>query len=172
MNLQGKDRQEAIEKYKKECEKKNIEFNPNRRCKTELKLHVTYEGWNKESSRNDLVNKRYIAGMMSPKRLEKLRNARVYQEYDITKIQMRALNGDGAKWIKNIATKDTISQKDSFHIQQEIVRDIKEEKYRQELIKILSEKRYNEVQAYIENLKYELGGEEKTIKKLETLKAT
>ena len=51
------------------------------------------------------------------------------------------------------------------------MRDIKEEKYRQELIKILSEKRYNEVQAYIENLKYELGGEEKTIKKLETLQS-
>lgn len=34
---------------------------------------------------------------------------------------------------------------------------------------MLEEKRYEEIHGYIENLKYELGGEEKTVKKLTTL---
>lgn len=170
-NLQGNDRKIAIEKYKKECEKKNTEFDPNHKHKTELKLHITYEGWKKDSKRHELVNKTIIAGMLPVNDLKKLRDARVYQKYDVESIELRASNGDGARWITNIMTKDTISQKDAFHIQQEIIRDIKEEKYREPLIKMIEEKRYNEVQQYIENLKYELGGEEKTIKKLKTLQS-
>lgn len=170
-NLQGNDRKIAIEKYKKECEKKNKEFDPNYKHKTELKLHITYEGWKKDSKRHELVNKTIIAGMLPVNDLKKLRDARVYQKYDVESIELRASNGDGARWITNIMTKDTISQKDAFHIQQEIIRDIKEEKYREPFIKMIEEKRYKEVQQYIENLKYELGGEEKTIKKLKTLQS-
>lgn len=170
-NLQGKDRKEAVKKYKNECEKKKKEFNPNHKHKTELKLHIMYEGWDKNSKRHDLVNRSYIAGMMTPQTLKKLRNARVYQKYNEKSIELRAINGDGAKWINNISTEDTISQKDSFHIQQEIIRDIRDEKYREELIKIIEEKKYDEVQAYIENLKYELGGEEKDVKKLVALQS-
>ena len=170
-NLQGEDREKAKEKYKKECEKKNIEYNPEHKHKTELKLHITYEGWRKNSKRHELVNKSIIAGMMTPNRLKNLRNARVYQKYNIENIKVRANNGDGASWITSIATKDTICQKDSFHIQQEIIRDIKGKEYQEELIKIIQEKRYNEVQPYIEYLKYELGGEEKTVEKLKTLQS-
>lgn len=170
-NLQGEDRKKAKEKYKKECEKKNIKYNPKHKHKTELKLHITYEGWKKDSNRHELVNKKIIAGMMSSKALEKLRNAKTYQVYNQEKIELRVINGDGARWINNIATKDTICQKDSFHIQQEIIRDIQDKKAREELIKIIEEKRYNEVQTFIENLKYELGGEEKVVKKLKTLQS-
>lgn len=171
INLQGKDRKEQIEKYKTECEKKGKENKKPVRVKTELKLHVTYEGWKKGDERHPLVNKTYIAGMMSSKKLEKLRNARVYQKYDEEKIELRVMNGDGARWIKNITAKGAISQKDNFHIQQEIVRDIADKKYREELVKIIKEKRYDEVQEYIEKLKYELGGEEKTVKKLKKLQS-
>lgn len=170
-NLQGKDREIAIEKYKKECEKKNKEFDSNHKHKTELKLHITYEGWKKDSNRHELVNKTIIAGMLPVNDLKRLRDARVYQKYDVESIKLRANNGDGARWINGIATEDTICQKDAFHIQQEIIRDIGEEKYREPLIKMIEEKRYNEVQGYIENLKYELGGEEKTVKKLKTLQS-
>ena len=168
-NLQGIDRKNAKEKYQKQCEMKNKEYNPHYKHKSELKLHITYEGWLKNSNRHELVNKRVIAGMMTPDRLRKLRNSRLYQEYDVDSIQLRLNNGDGAKWINNIATKDTICQKDNFHIQQEIMRDIKEEKYRIELQTLIKQKRFNEIHDYIENLKYELGGEEKTVKQLKTL---
>lgn len=170
-NLQGKDREIAKEKYKKECQKKNKEYDPNHKHKTELKLHVSYEGWQKNNNRYELVNKRYIAGMMSSNKLKKLRNARVFQMYDEKSIKLRASNGDGARWINNIATEDTICQKDMFHIQQEIIRDVKEKEHREQLVKMISQKRYNEVLPYIENLKYELGGEEKVVKKLGVLQS-
>lgn len=170
-NLQGKDRKEAVEKYKKECEKKNQEFNPYHKHKTELKLHVMYEGWKKDDKRHSLVNKSYIAGMMTVDKLKKLRNARVYQKYNVDNIELRASNGDGARWINSIATEDTIRQKDLFHIQQEILRDVKGKEYQEELQKMVAEKRYNEIPTYIEWLKHELGGEEKVVKKLDTLKS-
>lgn len=168
-NLQGIDRKKAKEKYKKQCEKKNIKYNPKHKHKTELKLHITYEGWKKDSTRHELVNKQIIAGMMTPQRLKKLRDSRIYQTYNEKSIELRANNGDGAKWITSIATTDTICQKDSFHIQQEIIRDIREKEYQEELMKIIEEKRYDEVQPYIENLMFECGGEEKIVKKLQAL---
>ncbi len=170
-NLQGRDRKEAKEKYKKECERKNKEYNPNHRHKVELKLHVTYEGWRKDNNRHELINKKYIAGVMTAQRLKKIRNARVYQTYNEKEIKVRASNGDGASWIDSIATKDTIRQKDLFHIQQEIKRDIQERKYQEELSKMIENKRYKEVQDYIENLKRELGGEEKIVNKLKKLQS-
>lgn len=169
VNLQGKDRQEQIEKYKQKCEKQNKKYEPLTSVKSELKLHVMHEGWEKDNKRHNLVNKEYIAGFMTPKTLEKIRNAKVYQKYKTESIQLRVLNGDGANWIKNICTKNTIYQKDSFHIHQEIIRDIKEKEYQEELNKMLEQKRYKEIPKYIENLKYELGGEEKIVKKLTTL---
>ena len=169
-NLQGDDRKKQIEKYKR-CEKQNKKFKQPHSVKTELKLHITYEGWKEDSDRNELVNKYIIAGMMTPKTLKKLRDARVYQSYDEKSIQLRANNGDGASWIAKIATEDTICQKDSFHIQQEIVRDIKDKEKRKELMKIIEEKKYGEVQPYIEQLKYELGGEKKVVDKLKTLQS-
>lgn len=168
--MQGKDRKQALEKYKNECEKKKQEFSSQKTFNAEVKLHICYEGWSKDSSRHELVNKKIIAGMMPPKRLKELKNARIYQEYKLESIILRASNGDGASWINNIMSKDTITQKDSFHIQQEIVRDIPIKKYRKELIKLIEEKKYSDVEKYIEALKYELGGEEKVIKKLNKLK--
>ena len=47
INLQGKDRKETLEKNKEKAEKENKEFNPKMKLKTELKLHVMYEGWKK-----------------------------------------------------------------------------------------------------------------------------
>ena len=44
------------------------------------------------------------------------------------------MNGDGARWIKNITAKGARSQKDNFHIHQEIVRDIQDKKYRDTVI--------------------------------------
>ena len=94
INLQGKDRKERLEKNKKKCEKENKEFNSKQKIKTELKLHVMYEGWKKDDKRHSLINKQYIAGMMKPKEIKKLRDARVYQQYDVEKIKLRVVNGD------------------------------------------------------------------------------
>lgn len=170
INLQGKDRKERLEENKKKCEKENKEFNPKQKIKTELKLHVMYEGWKKDDKRHPLINKQYIAGMMKPKEIKKLRDARVYQQYDVEKIKLRVVNGDGAKWTKGITSKGGIYQKDQFHIMQEIVRDVPKE-YRNIIEELVKTKQYDKIEKVIEGLKVELGGEYKAIKKINTLQS-
>lgn len=170
INLQGKDRKERLEENKKKCKKENKEFNPKQKIKTELKLHVMYEGWKKDDKRHPLINKQYIAGMMKPKEIKKLRDARVYQQYDVEKIKLRVVNGDGAKWTKGITAKGGIYQKDQFHIMQEIVRDVPKE-YRNIVEELVKTKQYDKIEKAIEGLKVELGGEYKAVKKLNTLQS-
>ncbi len=105
INLQGSDRAERLEENKIKAKKEGKEFNPKMKIKTELKLHVMYEGWKKDDPRHSLVNKQYIAGIMKPKEIAKLRDARVYSQYDVSKIKMRVTNGDGAKWTKGTTAK-------------------------------------------------------------------
>ena len=119
INLQGKDRAERLEENKKKAEKENKEFNTKMKIKTELKLHVMYEGWKKDDPRHGLVNKQYIAGIMKPKEIAKLRDARVYSQYDVSKIKLRVTNGDGAQWTKGTTVKGGFYQKDQFHIMQD-----------------------------------------------------
>lgn len=156
INLQGKDRKEQIEKYKANCEKEGKEYKEPTSVKSELKLHVSYEGWKKDDKRHTLVNKMYIAGFMSSTELKRRRDAQIYQKYDVSKIKLRILNGDGASWISKLATKETIQQRDNFHIHQEIIRDLEEEDYRRQLERLIAEKRYDEVPVYLEYLKYEV----------------
>ena len=170
INLQGKDRKEQLERNKKECEKKGKEFNPRMKVKTELKLHVMYEGWKKGDPRHSLVNKEYMAGIMKPKEIKKLRDARVYQKYNEEKIKLRVVNGDGARWTKGITSKNGIYQKDQFHIMQEIVRDVPKE-YRNIIEELIERKQYDKIQTAIDGLKHELGGEYTAVKKLNKLQS-
>lgn len=170
INLQGKDRKERLEKNKKKAEKENKEFNPKMKVKTELKLHVMYEGWKKGDTRHSLVNKQYISGIMKPKEIAKLRDARVYTRYDESKIKLRVTNGDGAKWTKGVTAKGGIYQKDQFHIMQEIVRDVPKE-YRNIFIELINKKQFSKIQSAIDSLKYELGGEYQSVKKLNKLQS-
>lgn len=170
INLQGKDRQKRLEQQKEKCKKENKEFNPKMKVKTELKLHVMYEGWKKDDPRHALVNKQYMAGIMKPKEIKKLRDARVYQQYKEEKIKMRVTNGDGAKWTKGITVAGGFYQKDQFHIMQEIVRDVPKE-YRNIIKELVNTKQYDKIQTAIEGLKYEVGGEYKAVKKLNKLQS-
>ena len=170
INLQGKDRTERLEENKKKAEKQNKEFNPKMKIKTELKLHVMYEGWKKDDTRHSLVNKQYIAGIMKPKEIAKLRDARVYSQYDVSKIKLRVTNGDGAAWTKGTIAKGGFYQKDQFHIMQEIVRDVPKE-YRNIIEELVNTKQYKKIPQAIEGLKYELDGEYKAVKKLKTLQS-
>lgn len=170
INLQGKDRKERLEENKKKAERENKEFNPKMKIKTELKLHIMYEGWKKDDPRHSLVNKQYIAGIMKPKEIAKLRDARVFSRYDVSKIKLRVTNGDGAKWTKGTTAKGGFYQKDEFHIMQEITRDVPKE-YRNIITEIINKKEYKKIKPAINSLKYELGGEYEAIKKLNKLES-
>ena len=140
------------------------------KIKTELKLHVMYEGWKKDDPRHSLVNKQYIAGIMKPKEIAKLSDARVYSQYDESKIKLRVTNGDGAKWTKGTTAKGGIYPKDQFHIMQEIVRGVPIE-YRNIFIELINKKEFEKIQPAIDGLKYELNGEYQAVKKLNKLES-
>jgi len=167
INLQGKDRKKRLEKQEEKCKKEKKEFNPKMRVKTELKLHVMYEGWKKDDKRHSLVNKQCIAGIMKTKEIRELRDARVYEQYDVSKIKLRVTNGDGAKWTKGIRAKGGIYQKDQFHIMQEITRDVPK-KYRNVITELVKAKQFEKIPEAIEGLRYELGGEEGALNKLQS----
>lgn len=170
INLQGKDRSKRLERQKEKCKKENKEFNQKMKIKTELKLHVMYEGWKKGDKRHSLVNKQYIAGIMNPKEIRKLRDARVFQQYNEKEIKMRVTNGDGARWTKGITAEGGFYQKDQFHIMQEIVRDVPKE-YRNMIKELVNRKEYDKLPKAIESLKYEVGGEYAAVKKLNKLQS-
>jgi len=170
INLQGKDRKARLEKQEEKCKKENKEINPRQKVKTELKLHVMYEGCKKDDKRHSLVNKQCIAGIMKPKEIKELRDARVFEQYDVDSIRLRVTNGDGARWTKGITAKGGIYQKDQFHIMQEIVRDVPKE-YQNIIKELVNTKQYEKIQRAIDGLKYELGGEYGAIKKLNKLQS-
>ncbi len=170
INLQGKDRKKRLEKQEEKCKRENKEFNPRMKVKTELKLHVMYEGWKKDDRRHSLVNKQCIAGIMKPKEIKELRDARVFEQYDVDNIRLRVINGDGARWTKGITAKGGIYQKDQFHIMQEIIRDVPKE-YRNIITELVKTKQFEKIAQAIEGLRYELGGEYEALKKLNRLQS-
>lgn len=107
---------------------------------------------------------------MKPKEIAKLRDARVYSQYDESKIRLRVINGDGSKWTKGTTAKGGFYQKDQFHIMQEITRDVPKE-YRNIVVELINNKEYGKIKSAINGLRYELGGEYKTLEKLKKLES-
>ena len=167
LNLQGKDRKDHIKKLEEKAKKENKEFKMPKRVKSEIKLHMAYEGC-KSDNRHTLVGKMYTVGFMKSKELKEIKDAKIYQKYDISKIQLRVLNGDGAGWIRNTKNEKTIYQLDTLHIQQAITRKVPKE-YRAGINILLDNKDYDLVYSYLEEVKYDSGGEEKVVKKLTQL---
>ena len=167
INLQGRDRKEQIKKLEAKAKKENKEFKMPKRVKSEVKLHMTYEGC-KNDKRHTLVGKMYTVGFMKTKELKEIKEAKIYQKYDINKIQLRVLNGDGAGWVRNTKNEKTIYQLDNLHTHQAITRKVPEE-YRARINTLLDNKAYALVYPYLEYVKYDSGGEEKTVKNLTQL---
>lgn len=168
ISLQGKDKKDLIKRYKEKAQKEGKEFKEPKRVKSELKLYVSYEGWKKDS-RHTLLGKQYIAGFMNSKRLYWTRIAKLHERYNLENVKMLVLNGDGAGWIKKLKLRRQFYQKDSFHISQAIMRNIKAPESREKIKDIIKKKRYSEIYDYLESLKFECGGEEKQVKKLISL---
>jgi len=95
--------------------------------KQEMKVGVTYEGWEADEKDNSrLANKRVIAGMESSKDFHAKREAQIQSVYNPDEIGYRILNGDGGGWIHDPYEPDTVFQLDPFHIEREIKRKLTE----------------------------------------------
>jgi hypothetical protein len=156
INMQGKDRKGGSGRKK------------------EIKLQVTYEGWQKryhgKCSEYIVANKNVVAGFHNSNEFADLTEATVSEEYNTEKIQLRILNGDGAHWIKesaDLALKHF--QLDRFHIFQAIHRNIYDKKEAKKISRMIRSLKIDQALNRIEQLKYECGGEAKEVKKLKTL---
>ena len=105
---------------------------------------------------------------MKPEVFKCLRDSNIASKYNMDKVVRRILNGDGAKWIKEGHNRKTHNkQLDPFHKKRCIVRNVRDKESRLYIANELKSGRSEKALGKIEKLKYECGGEEKEIKKIE-----
>lgn len=151
INMQGKDR-------------------PKKKRKCELKMAAAYDGWEQESKgRYALRNKVMVCGFESSKEFRRKKEGAIAAVFDTDEITIRILNGDGGGWIKGgLLDADVHFQLDPFHKNREITRKVKDEKQREMVINLLTEKRIKDLLTYIKEIS-ELAEEESEKKKLNEL---
>ena len=166
--LQGKDRKQKIENFKKQYP--DIEV-PKCIRNIELRLGMTYEAWKKVgTNRYELTGKEYVAGFMSGEDMSKITNANLHSKYNMNQVEIRVLNGDGANWITRLASYDTIQQVDAYHVRSKIYERVRDRSDADILIEMFWKRQYAKMLEYIEELKYKYDGEEIEVEKLDRLK--
>ena len=164
---QGKDRQEQIEKYEKAHPNEEV---PKKVRNIELKLGMTYEGWEKiGSKRYALVGKEYVAGYMTGEEMADITNANLYSKYNMSKVELRVLNSDGGRWIQKLLTAKAIYQADSYHLKEKIATQVRDEEDVERLKTLFYKKEYTQMIEYVETLKYKYDGEAEEVEKLNEL---
>ena len=121
--------------------------------KQEVKVAVTYEGWDKEkelAGRSTLVGKRVIAGIESSSVFHEKREADIQKHYDADEIIQRVVNGDGGSWIGEPNDPDAIIQLDQFHLYKEIKAKIADKEAQRAIKELLEERKIDEALSYIE----------------------
>jgi len=141
--------------------------------KKELKVGVVYEGWTKRydsSKEYKTVGKTAFAGYMKPEEFKALRDAAIAEKYNVEEIVYRVLNGDGASWIKSGHDMETdIFQLDPYHLAKSVVRNVYDKQSRKHILRWLRAGEHEKALKKIEELKYECGGAESEVKKLNVL---
>jgi hypothetical protein len=158
VNLQGKDRKKSKNK--------------------EIKVATFYEGWESryEKPKSDnkayvRVNKKVVAGIYEDSKIDKHLEVKLRNTYDIDSIENIIVNGDGATWIRNVlGDRNYHFQLDVFHVHQCILRNVKDKKVAKRISGLIRDKKINQAIAKIEQEKFDCGGVEKEVKKLETLR--
>ena len=166
--MQGKDKKEAIELYKKSHPESDV---PKSVRKKELKIVSIYEGWKKEAkNRNTLVNKKIFAQVIDNCKIKKVMNTYIDNTYNKENLKLIVTNSDGGTWTKEKTKGKKIYQLDWFHVKQMVNRQVREKEDRKILIKYLTQKEYDNALNMCEELKYKYDGEVNEIKKLDMLK--
>ena len=150
LNIQGKDRKKGK--------------------KQELKVAISYEGWEKtKQNRYKVANKLVYAGFEPAAEFRKRKEGMLGSIYNLDEIQIRILNGDGASWIKSHSEGEQIHyQLDPFHKSRAIIRNVQDKEARSVLLTFLKENKYKEITMYLSALETETE-DEKTKLQLKSL---
>lgn len=135
LNLQGQDRKT---------------YGQNR----EMKVAIAYDGAKKVGEkRYELTNKVACANFESVGAFQKRKEGVIAEKYNTDEIEMRFLNGDGAQWIRQAQTDETVHfQLDPFHRNKAIRQWVKNDEMRKQIMKLLYDKEITLLLEYIEAL--------------------
>lgn len=118
----------------------------------EMKLAIAYDGAKQTGkTRFALQHKVACASFEAVGAFQKRKEGVIAETYDIDEIEMRFLNGDGAQWIRQSQTDETVHfQLDPFHRNQAIRQWVNDEDMRKQIMEWLYAKDIDGLLLYIE----------------------
>jgi len=111
----------------------------------EMKISIAYDGAKKAGKkRYKLTNKVACANFETAEKFVKRKEGAIAGIYNVDEIEMRFLNGDGAKWIQEYITDETVHfQLDQFHRNRAILQYVCHPTARKTIMELLYSKQTN-----------------------------
>ena len=158
----------------KQDRKKNKKSRKGKKLKSEIKIGIIHEGFEKRYSNDFRVkNKQMVATIKSAKYFKKLVDMTIGTTYKESSIEKIIINADGAGWCKDIAESPKERyQLDMFHIQKRIAEAVTDKEYKELMSNIVKTNKPKDIFNIIYNYKVELEYDEnkeelKKVKELE-----
>ena len=147
----------------KQNRKKNKASRKGKKIKSEIKIGVIHEGFEKRYSNDFRVkNKQMIATIKSAKYFKRLVDMTIGTTYKENTIEKIIINADGAGWCKYIAESPKERyQLDMFHIQKRITEAVTDKEYKELMSNIVKTNKPKDIFNIIYNYKVELEYDEK-----------
>ena len=148
----------------KQSRKKNKKARKGKKLKSEIKIGIVHEGFEKRYS-NDfkIKNKQMIATIKDAKHFKRLVDMTIGTTYKEDKIERIIINADGAEWCKDIAESPKERyQLDMFHIQKKIREAVQDKEYKDLMSGIVKTDKPEYIFNIIYNYKVELEYDKKT----------
>jgi len=113
----------------------------------EMKLAIAYGGAREVSpKRHELVGKVACAGFLPVDEFMGRKEGVIAGTYNTDEIEMRLLNGDGAAWIRNAVTDESVHfQLDAYHMNKAIKKYVRDSDMREMITELLYEKKIDEM---------------------------
>lgn len=157
----------------KQNRKKNKKSRKGKKLKSEIKIGIVHEGFEKRYKNDFRVkNKQMIATIKSAKYFKRLVDMTIGTTYKESSIERIIINADGAGWCKDIAESPKERyQLDMFHIQKKITEAVTNKEYKELMSNIVKTNKPKEIFNIIYNYKVELEYDENEdeLKKVEEL---
>lgn len=147
----------------KQNRKKNKEARKGKKLKSEIKIGVVHEGFEKRYSKDFKVkNKQVITTTRNAKYFKRLVDMTIGTTYKENAIDKIIINADGAGWCKDIAESPKERyQLDMFHIQKRITEAVTDKEYKELMSNVVKTNSPKDIFNIIYNYKVELEYDEK-----------
>ena len=142
---------------------KNKEARKGKKLKSEIKIGIVHEGFEKRYSNDFRVkNKQMVATIRNAKYFKRLVDMTIGTTYKENTIEKIVINADGAGWCKDIAESPKERyQLDMFHIQKKITEAVTDKEYKKMMSEIVKTNKPEDIFSIIYNYKVELEHDKK-----------